>query len=322
MMTGCSEYAPSSHAVRNECRVIDNGLICWFRYILLALLLATAVVFLPTAMASPSIRCVSTESLSPGDLIPPFTLGSQKACFPANNPPIRTGFMPYLYFVSSLFAVVSPFSAGLPGFLPAPDPEPTITGWQPPSRISGAELLNGLVPFGEVDDDERLRLSEQFWLLYNTRQQLRSCRETQVGRFTAKQGADDQHEMLRKYQILCAFSALSAPLSGEPTYEKRFCDNLLSQEKGRTSLFVALVNGRLKAVLVSGQVIRASLLNRFSHWLRDKEQTIYQEALAQTGLLALLPEDESVIAAAAGGDGGDPDREPDDDPDATPVRGR
>ncbi len=123
--------------------------------------------------------------------------------------------------------------------------------------------------------------------------------------------------MLRKYQILCAFSALSAPLSGEPTYEKRFCDNLLSQEKGRTSLFVALVNGRLKAVLVSGQVIRESLLERISLWLRDQEQTIYQKALAQTGLLALLPEDETVIAAAAGGDGGDPEREPDDDP--TPL---
>ncbi len=134
--------------------MIDNGFTCRFRYILVALLLTTAVVFSPTTLGGPSIQCVSTEFLSPGDLTPPFTLSGQKACFPANSQSIQTGFMPYLYFVSSLFAVVSPLSAGLPGFLPVSDPEPTMPDWQPPFRISGAELFNGLVPFDEVDDDE------------------------------------------------------------------------------------------------------------------------------------------------------------------------
>ena len=90
--------------------------------------------------------------------------------------------------------------------------------------------------------------------------------------------------------------------------------------KSSSPLFIARVNGNLNGVLVAGQTIPEPLLERVYTWLLDLELAEYLRALSVDGveeslenLLDLLPELEATFLAAAGGDDGDPDRDPDDD---------
>ena len=93
----------------------------------------------------------------------------------------------------------------------------------------------------------------------------------------------------------------------------------LSKEKeNHSSFYIAMINQELRAVVAPGQVIPELLFSFIRHWLLDAELVLYLRILPEADWLDLLPELEAIASAspasAAAGDDGDPDREPDNDP--------
>ena len=92
----------------------------------------------------------------------------------------------------------------------------------------------------------------------------------------------------------------------------------LTKEKENPSFYITIINEKLRAVVVPGQVIPELLLNPVGHWLLDAELALYLQILPEADWLDLQPELEAITSvsptSAAGGDDGDPNREPDNDP--------
>ena len=85
------------------------------------------------------------------------------------------------------------------------------------------------------------------------------------------------------------------------------------QMTNRTPLYIAMINGRLKGVVVPEQGVTESLLQRLYTGLLNLELIQYLQVLPPDQLLDLLSESEVTVIAVASGDGGDPDRETDGD---------
>ena len=85
-----------------------------------------------------------------------------------------------------------------------------------------------------------------------------------------------------------------------------------------SSIYIALINEKLRAVVVPGQAIPELLFNSIRHWLLDAELALYLQILPEADWLDLQPELEAIASvspvSSAAGDDGDPDREPDHDP--------
>ena len=123
------------------------------------------------------------------------------------------------------------------------------------------------------------------------------------------------------FQALTQDAVTDSNLASLGNQYRELIDNqqqLTKEKENPSSLYIAMINEELSAVVVPGQVIPELLLNPVGHWLLDAELALYLQILPEADWLDLQPELETIASvsptSAAVGDDGDPDREPDNDP--------